>query len=96
MEYLALIYNNTQMVTRPEQWEAFFERAKGSRVFKGGSALGSSLMFGDDSIESTEDKIVGFMRFDADNSDEVMELLKLHPVLLNGGTMELREMPRTD
>ena len=39
--------------------------------------------------------IAGFMRFDSDNRQAVLDLLQKHPVVLHGGTVELCELPKS-
>ena len=39
--------------------------------------------------------IGGFMRFDSDDKEKLLELLKTHPVVVHGGTVELCEMPES-
>ena len=35
------------------------------------------------------------MRFDADSLDALTDLLKCHPTVVHGGTIEICEMPKT-
>ncbi len=35
------------------------------------------------------------MRFDSDDKEKLLELLKTHPVVVHGGTVELCEMPES-
>jgi hypothetical protein len=39
--------------------------------------------------------IDGFMRFDADSLEALTDLLKHHPTVVHGGTIEICEMPKT-
>lgn len=41
------------------------------------------------------DFITGYMRFDAEDKSEILGLLKIHPIVLDGGTVELCELPRS-
>jgi hypothetical protein len=45
-------------------------------------------------MEST-DHVVGYMRFDSEDRQPILDLLEKHPVLLHGGTVELCELPRS-
>ncbi|WP_309381234.1 hypothetical protein [Cerasicoccus frondis] len=94
MQYLLLIHDNTTTETKPEEWDAFFEAARKSGLFQGGSALGERWMLGEQSATSTN-QITGFMQFNAGNRQQVIDLLNQHPVLLHGGSAELCEMPKS-
>ena len=94
-QYLLLIQNNAKTPTTPPEWDAFFVAAKASGMFQGGSALGERVVVGDTSSAQSTQHIGGFMRFDADDRTKILELLKRHPVVLHGGSVELCEMPRT-
>jgi hypothetical protein len=39
--------------------------------------------------------IVGYMRFDSDDKQIILDLLNVHPVVLHGGTVELCELPKS-
>jgi hypothetical protein len=94
-QYLLLIQNNAKSESTPAEWDRFFAAAKASGMFEGGSALGERVMIGNvQSAQSTE-HIGGYMRFDADDQAKLLELLKQHPVVLHGGSVELCEMPRS-
>lgn len=94
MQYILLIHGSTATPPQPLEWDAFFERAKASGLFKGGSAIGAKMQIGAPVTSALSEHISGFMRFDSDDKESVLELLKLHPVILNGGTVELCELPK--
>jgi hypothetical protein len=94
-QYLLLIQNNTTSKTTPAEWDAFFIAARASGMFLGGSALGERIVVGDIQSAQSTKHIGGFMRFDADDRAKILGLLKKHPVVLHGGSVELCEMPRT-
>ncbi len=94
-QYLLLIQNNTTSLTSPAEWDRFFAAAKASGMFNGGSALGDRVVVGDRLSAQSSQHIGGFMRFDTDDRAKLLELLKQHPVVLHGGSVELCEMPRT-
>jgi len=39
--------------------------------------------------------VAGYMLFEADDVNKIQRLLELHPVVIEGGTVELCEAPRT-
>ena len=94
-QYLLFIHNNAMTKTTPAEWDLFFAAAKRSGMFVGGSALGERVVVGDTQSAQSTQHIGGYMRFDADDRAKLLELLKQHPVVLHGGSVELCEMPRT-
>ena len=93
-QYLLLIQNNAKSKTAPAEWDRFFAAAKASGMFAGGSALGERVVVGDIRSAQSTKHIGGFMRFDSDDKAKLLELLKQHPVVIHGGSVELCEMPR--
>ncbi|GHC11122.1 hypothetical protein [Cerasicoccus arenae] len=93
-QYILFIHGNAKTQSTAEEWETFFCAARASGLFNGGSAIGERCMLGEPSAPSS-DHIVGYMRFDAENKQQIVDLLKQHPVLVHGGSAELCEMPKT-
>lgn len=93
-QYLLLIENNATSPIDPNQWSGFFERASASGYFKGGSELGAPQTFGDTETAHAVDFMAGYMRFDAENKEALLPLLADHPVVANGGSVHLFEMPK--
>ncbi len=94
-EYLLLIHGNEKSATSAEEWERFFDAARNSGVFRGGSEVGKREFVGDHDSARSSDHIVGYMRFDSDDKQVILDLLKRHPVVLHGGTVELCELPKS-
>jgi len=95
MEYLLLIHKNSETSPSENEWNEFLARAKATGMFQGGSEFGSTRIFGKEGIALSTSKIGGFMRFDTENPRELESLLTKHPVIKNGGSIELIEMPKT-
>ncbi len=95
MDYITLIHNNTKTPTSEQQWQDFFTLARNSGLFDGGSAIGERFTIGDSQDALSSDHIVGYMRFSTEDRDALETLLQQHPVILNGGSVELCECPRT-
>jgi hypothetical protein len=94
-QYILFIHGNTQTPPAKEDWEQFFTAASQSGLFAGGSAIGRRVVLGDARMAQPSDHIVGYMRFDADNQQKLLDLLERHPVVVHGGTVELCEMPES-
>ena len=95
MEFILFIHKNTDRTPTKEQWESFFNAANNSGIFLGGSEISSQIRKGKKVVPTITGSIGGFMRFEAENEYLVLELLEKHPVFLQGGTLELCEMPKT-
>lgn len=93
MQYIAFIHGNSDSTPTMDAWNQFLQAAKESGMFQGGSALGKRHSIGKKQASDSTETIVGFMRFDTDDLTVLKRLLDTHPVILNGGTIELREMP---
>ena len=94
-QYLLLIHGNEKTPPTAEEWEGFFSAAKKSGTFKGGSEVGRTEIIGDTSSAVSTAHIVGYMRFDSDDKQKILELLKQHPVIIRGGSVELCELPKS-
>jgi len=94
-QYLLLIENNATTPITPEQWTAFFARASASGYFRDGSELGATQILGNTDTAHPIDFLAGYMRYDAENKEDLMASLAEHPVVANGGSVHLIEMPKT-
>ncbi len=94
MEYILFIHSNTDSVTTDDQWNSFFIEAKKSGVFQGGSEISNQSQIGNKFVQKITNNIAGFMRFESDDKNKILSLLEKHPVILQGGTLELCEMPK--
>jgi len=95
MEYILFIHNNTHSATTEEQWDLFFEAANKSGVFIGGSEITNQTQIGEKGVKNITNEIVGYMRFNSKDKSKILKLLEKHPVVIQGGTVELCETPRT-
>lgn len=64
-------------------------------VYSKAAVRWASFVVGDSQTEQSTGHIVGFMRFDSDDKQAVLDLLKLHPVVVHDGSVELCEMPKS-
>lgn len=94
-EFLLLIHGNEKTATTAAEWYQFFAAAHASGAFSGGSEVGKRELIGDTTSARRSDHIVGYMRFDATDKTMLLELLKTHPVVRHGGTVELCELPKS-
>lgn len=95
MEYILFIHNNWDQETTAEQWNTFFTAASESGIFSGGSQLSSGKQIGYKNVKAVSSDVAGYMRFQTNDVDKLHQLLELHPVRIQGGTLELCETPST-
>lgn len=94
-QYLLLVHGNLTSCCTTEEWDTFFRAAQDSGLFRGGSEIGSRIVLGNVAIARPTDPIVAYMRFDSDDKQRLLDLLKTHPVILHGGSVELCELPES-
>ena len=94
-EYILLIQGNAKSRATPAEWDRFLTAAKASGTFCGGSVIGDREVLGDILTARPTGYIVGYMRFDTDDKAKLLKLLKRHPVVMHGGSVELCELPKS-
>lgn len=94
-QYLLLVQGNLESRTTPEEWNAFFAAAEESGHFRGGSEIGRRTVLGNVATAQSTDHVVAYMRFDAEDRQQLLELLEKHPVIVRGGSAELCELPES-
>ena len=79
-----------------QRWAAYIEWLQGTGQFDGGSSIGAGerLRKGLPS-ETVSDTLSGFIRVRATSLDAARALLRGNPVHEAGGTVEIRELPRS-
>ena len=74
-------------------WDTYIEKLIASGKFRGGSSLGNGVAMTKGKPDS-DSAITGFMRFSAENIEEVRQLLAGNPSYEAGGRIEvLEEIP---
>ena len=95
MQYILLIHGNFETDSTPGEWDAFLDAARQTGLFKGGSGIGKRIVIGDADSAKPTDHIVGYMRFDSEDRQGILDLLEKHPVVVHGGSVELCEMTQS-
>ena len=95
-DFILLMHNDA--VTPPEEtgWGAYIEALIAAGGFDGGSSIGPGQCFrkmGD--VPEIARHLVGYMRVQANSLEEAASRLAGNPVFEAGGTVEIRELPRT-
>jgi hypothetical protein len=77
-------------------WESYLQTLKQNGVFEGGSEIGGGICIRKGlAMKGITKHLVGYIRVTADTIDEVKSLLNGNPHIEAGGTVEIRELPRT-
>ena len=79
-----------------DAWGPYIQKLKGLGRFDGGSAIGGGLCVNQAGTKvEVSAHIVGFITVRAESLQEAREMLIGNPVFEAGGTVEIRELPRT-
>jgi hypothetical protein len=79
-----------------DDWGPYIARLQMSGNFQGGSAIGAGICARKSgAVPAITGHLVGFVRVGADNLEHARTLLVGNPVFEAGGTVEIRELPRT-
>jgi len=94
-DFIFLMHND--VMAGDEAWEPYIRSLQQRGVFQGGSAIGDGVCARKDGVRLPVTRhIVGYIRIAADNLDEAIKLLAGNPHFEKDGTVEVRELPRTD
>ena len=91
-DYILLMHSD--MTADEAAWEPYLRRLRQSGCFQGGSEIGDGIRQGGTPPPVTA-RLTGFIRVTADSLDEAQRLLTSNPVFEAGGTVEIRELPRS-
>lgn len=94
-EYMLLFHND--LATDGEgSWEPYLQRLRDSGLFEGGSEFGDGVCTRKDGVAPPiTAHLAGYIRVSADSLDHAKSLLAGNPHFEAGGTVEIRELPRT-
>jgi hypothetical protein len=94
-DYIFLMHDDCD--ADEKAWEPYLRSLQQSGFFEGGSAIGGGICVrksGTSALVTAH--LAGFIRVNAVNLDQAKSLLIGNPVFEAGGTVEIRELPRTD
>lgn len=96
-DFIFLMHMSPDGRDTSEQWDAYLENLGAAGVLRGGSAIGAGICVSrGEPAPATTTHINGFIRIKALNLEHAKELVKGNPVYEAGGTVEIRELPRSD
>jgi hypothetical protein len=98
-DYILFMHDDAQETPPADTeaaWGGYLEALNKSGQFLGGSALGGGKCFGKSgATREITDHITGYIRVQADSIDDARRFLEGNPVFEAGGTVEIRELPRS-
>lgn len=99
-DFIYLMHNDeTSLATEMDNngWFEYIENLKAKGCFRGGSEVGHGKCARKHlEAPAIYDRLVGYIRIDAANLAEAEVLLEGNPVYEAGGTVEIRELPRSN
>jgi hypothetical protein len=94
-DYIFLVHDDADV--SDHTWEPYILHLQERGVFQGGSTVGDGLCARKDgAARPVTEHLTGYIRITADGMDQVRSLLIGNPQFEAGGTVEIRELPRSD
>ena len=94
-EYIFLMHDDA--VADENAWEPYLRRLQQGGYLQGGSAIGEGVCLRKRGAPASLTRhLAGFIRVDSESLEQAKSLLVGNPVFEAGGTVEIRELPRTD
>jgi hypothetical protein len=94
-EYIFLMHGDAD--DDETAWGPYLRRLEQSGCFQGGSAIGEGICVRKrGAAPSLTAYLTGYFRVVADSLDDAKSMLAGNPMYEAGGTVEIRELPRTD
>jgi hypothetical protein len=93
-EYILFMHDDADDDSRA--WDTYLRTLRQSGAFEGGSAIGDGICLRKNgSAPGITDHLTGYIRVTADSIDHAKSFLAGNPHFEAGGTVEIRELPRT-
>jgi hypothetical protein len=94
-EYILLMHDDA--ISNDDAWEPYIQKLQQGGFFEGGSAIGDGVCARKSGEPaSVTAHLTGYIRVNAASIDHAKSLLTGNPHFEAGGTVEVRELPRTD
>jgi len=97
-DYILFMHNDApdRAADRADAWSAYFAKLRKAGAFQGGSAIGDGICASkSSSARPITQHLSGYIRIQAESLDRARELVIGNPVFESGGTVEIRELPKT-
>jgi len=94
-DYIFLMHDDADV--SDHMWEPYILHLQERGVFQGGSTVGDGLCARKDgAARLVTEHLTGYIRITADSMEQAKSLLIGNPQFEAGGTVEIRELPRSD
>jgi hypothetical protein len=94
-EYIFLMHDDA--ISDDEAWTPYIRKLQQGGFFDGGSAIGDGVCATKTGAPvAVTARLIGYIRVRAASLEQARSLLAGNPVFEAGGTVEIRELPRTD
>ncbi len=96
-DFLLLMHKDAARAASDEDWGAYLGKLRAGGHHEGGSVIGPGVtMKKSGSAPDVTGHIGGFILIEAKDLDAARALVAGNPVFENGGTVEIRALPRSD
>ena len=96
-DYILLMHNDAAAPVNVEGWGPYIAGLQAAGAFEGGSAIGpGACVRKAGPAPAITAQLGGYLRITAGGLDAARALLTGNPVFEAGGTVEIRELPRTE
>ncbi len=95
-DFILFMHNDALTPPSSEAWTQYFAKLRALSVFNGGSAIGTGEVFRKLApAGQPSHHLSGYIRIRAEDFAAAQVLLSENPVFEAGGTVEIRELPRS-
>jgi len=92
-----IFFMHDDVLDQGADWEPYLTKLKANGSFEGGSAIGDGVCVRKrNELPPLTSHLAGYIRVKADDLGHAKSLLAENPHFEAGGTVEIRELPRTD
>lgn len=96
-DFILLMHSDAERAESPEEWSTYFARLRASGRFQGGSAMGDGECLRKNGTPGPlHGLLVGYIRVLASDLNDAKSFVSGNPVFEAGGTVEVRELPKSD
>jgi hypothetical protein len=95
-DYIFLMHQLPGLANQREDWGSYFAQLRSTGQFAGGSAIGNGVRVSKSGVAGVVDAhLAGYIRVTANSLQDAQALLAGNPVFEAGGTIEIRELPKS-
>lgn len=96
-EFILFMHDDAGRPGAPAEWTTYFDRLHQSGRSQGGSAIGDGQCHRKTGLPGpVHSSLGGYIRLLAEDLEDAKTFIVGNPVFEAGGTVEIRELPRTD